>query len=112
MLVEIEAPYDIEYRDPNLEKILRLTQADMRFMDNLTSTIEESDDTTWEGSDAWIRSQFKLYLLGLLSSSMTTDSKPRDDYGKPFVDALTKTRSHKVSYERSLFSLDKMVTVV
>jgi len=96
-VVEIESPFGIEYRDPNLEKLIRLTQSDLRFVENLINGIEQSNETTWEGSDAWIRSQFKLYLIGLLSSSMTTDSKPRDDYGKPFVEALTKTRSHKVS---------------
>ena len=55
VMIEAESPFDIEYRDSNLEKILKLTPADLRFIDELISKIESSDETQWEGSDAWIR---------------------------------------------------------
>ena len=54
-MVETESPFDIDYHDANLEKIVKLTQADLRFIDSMLNTIEESDETQWEGSDAWIR---------------------------------------------------------
>ena len=54
-MIEAESPFDIEYRDSNLEKILKLTPADLRFIDELISKIESSDETQWEGSDSWIR---------------------------------------------------------
>ena len=96
VVVESEAPFSIEYRDSELEKVLRLTPPDLRFIDGILAAIENSDETTWEGSDAWIRAQFRQYLVGLLTCSMTCDSKQKEDYGKLFVDLLTKTRSHKV----------------
>lgn len=96
VMVEAESPFDIEYRDANLEKHLKLTQADLRFIDALIAKVETSDDTQWEGSDQWIRAQFKKYLNGLLFSTMTTESKARDDYGRSYIDLVTKTRHHKI----------------
>ena len=42
------------------------------------------------------RAQFAKYLNGLLFSTMTTESKARDDYGRNYIDLVTKTRHHKV----------------
>ena len=55
VMIETEAPFDIEYRDPNLEKILKLSPADLRFIDALIAKVEGSDETEWVGSDQWIR---------------------------------------------------------
>ena len=54
-MIEAECPFDIEYRDSNLEKLVKLTPADLRFIDELINKVEASDETQWEGSDAWIR---------------------------------------------------------
>jgi len=96
VMIETEAPFDIEYRDPNLEKILKLSPADLRFIDALIAKVEGSDETEWVGSDQWIRAQFAKYLNGLLFSTMTTESKARDDYGRNYIDLVTKTRHHKI----------------
>ncbi|CBY43184.1 unnamed protein product, partial [Oikopleura dioica] len=97
VLVEIDGQGEIYYRDPKIERICKLTQADLRFVDNLLLVLDSNDGSaTWEGSDSWIRSQFRQYLVGLLSASMTSDSRHKDDYGRLFVDSFTKTRCHKV----------------
>ena len=95
-MVEAEAPYDIEYRDSTLEKSLKLTPADLRFIDDIITRVETADETAWVGSDAWIRAEFRKYLNGLLFTTMTTESKIRDDYGRGYVDLVTKTKFHKV----------------
>ena len=55
VMIETEAPYDIEYRDGSLEKALKLTQADLRFIDEVITKVESAEETGWVGSDSWIR---------------------------------------------------------
>ena len=54
-MIETEAPYDIEYRDSTLEKALKLTPADLRFIDDVITKVESAEETGWVGSDSWIR---------------------------------------------------------
>jgi len=58
---------------------LSLSTEDLRFADYLVKTVVSDGDTVgedifldgtgWEGSDEWIRYQFKVYLLHMLRSS-------------------------------------------
>ena len=67
----------VDILDVELRKQLTLTTEDLRFADFLTKTVLSDgengdifvDGTGWEGSDEWIRYQFKAYLLHLLRSS-------------------------------------------
>lgn len=60
------------YRD-GLSDVLALTTADLRFVDYLTHHMGDQmlEETQWEGSDDWIRAQFKLYMLSMLSCSLS-----------------------------------------
>ena len=75
-MIEAESPFDIEYRDSNLEKNLKLTPADLRFIDELISKVESSDETQWEGSDAWIR--FKRHHLSQILTYSRSDHNSRN----------------------------------
>jgi hypothetical protein len=69
----------VDILDIELRKQLNLSTEDLRFADFLVKSVindSDSDDkdmfldgTGWEGSDEWIRYQFKVYLLHLLRSS-------------------------------------------
>lgn len=70
----------VDVLDPELKKQLTLTTEDLRFAEFLVKNVltetegeEEADifadGTGWEGSDEWIRLQFKTYLLHMLRSS-------------------------------------------
>ncbi|EGG19032.1 hypothetical protein DFA_02275 [Cavenderia fasciculata] len=65
---------DILYRDESLYKVLELSSSDRRFIDNILTTLEQqtnnntnNNNNNYIGSDKWIRDQFELYLLCLLS---------------------------------------------
>ena len=44
----------------------------------------------------YFSAEFKKYLNGLLFTTMTTEGKIRDDYGRAYIDLVTKTKFHKV----------------
>lgn len=66
----------IECQDMNLRKNLHLTTEDLRFADYVVKHVSEErhevflDGVRWEGGDEWIRTQFRIYLLCLLRTSM------------------------------------------
>lgn len=66
----------IECQDPELRKQLHLTTEDLRFADYIVKHVSEEkhdvflDGVGWEGGDEWIRTQFKVYLLCLLRTSL------------------------------------------
>lgn len=73
----------IECQDLELRKQLHLTTEDLRFADYIVMHVSEEkhdvflDGVGWEGGDEWIRTQFKIYLLSLLRTSLT-QGKNRD----------------------------------
>lgn len=75
VLIEIDGGR-IESQDPELRRQLHLTTEDLRFADFLVKHVSEErhdvflDGVGWEGGDEWIRSQFKVYLLCLLRTSL------------------------------------------
>ena len=60
----------VVFRDPNVEKICGLTNADKRFIEELyrVSNRPEQDASAYEGSDSWYRDRFKAYFAGLLTA--------------------------------------------
>eukprot|EP00794_Sanderia_malayensis_P008897 gene8897-9848_t len=62
---------EITITDSSLFEAVSLTTEDLRFTNFILSTVDEFDDESgiaWDGSDDWIRIQFKYYILCLLSS--------------------------------------------
>ncbi|XP_047136439.1 late secretory pathway protein AVL9 homolog isoform X1 [Hydra vulgaris] len=68
VLVDLET-FTLHIGDENLENSLNLSTEDLRFCEYLINVVESSIQTMgWEGSDDWIRLQFKAYLLCLMST--------------------------------------------
>uniref|UniRef100_A0AAY4A1J7 UDENN domain-containing protein n=1 Tax=Denticeps clupeoides TaxID=299321 RepID=A0AAY4A1J7_9TELE len=93
----------IHIDDPELRRLLSLTTADLRFADYLVKHVTDNrddvflDGTGWEGGDEWIRAQFSLYVLSLLSSTLQQDNeKLLLEYGAPFVSAWRNTHNFRV----------------
>ena len=80
MYVQVEEAR-IQIQDPELRRLLSLTTADLRFADYLVKHVTENredvflDGTGWEGGNEWIRAQFNLYVLSLLSSTLQQGNK-------------------------------------
>ncbi|XP_005106698.1 late secretory pathway protein AVL9 homolog [Aplysia californica] len=94
----------VEIRDRELQRQLSLTTADLRFAEYLVKTVTEDrpgtyDGTEWEGSDEWIRAQFRHYLNSLLSSVWTDDSKMLEDFGSSFISAWKTTHNFHTWFE-------------
>lgn len=82
VLVDIDAGR-IECQDLELRKQLHLTTEDLRFADYIVKHVSEErhdvflDGVGWEGGDEWIRTQFRIYLLCLLRTSLLQGSARR-----------------------------------
>lgn len=80
ILVDVDAG-KIECQDLNLRKYLHLGTEDLRFADYIVKHVSEErhdvflDGVGWEGGDEWIRTQFRVYLLCLLRTSMLPGTK-------------------------------------
>ncbi|XP_059165254.1 late secretory pathway protein AVL9 homolog [Physella acuta] len=91
----------VDIRDKDLQRKLSLTTADLRFADYLVKTVTDErpglflDGTEWEGSDEWIRAQFKHYLNSLLSTVDSDDVKLLDDFGTSFIDTWKTTHNYR-----------------
>lgn len=53
------------------------------------------DTVGWEGGDEWIRTQFRVYLLSLLRTSLQQDSRQSDHFNCAFVTAWKSTSNYK-----------------
>lgn len=88
----------------HMHTMLKLSSADLRFFNVLLEAartqIESNEGelsvkpTNWYGSEEWLRSQFKSYLLGLLATTLSGDSVAFDDYNLEFVKNFMKTRMY------------------
>lgn len=74
-----------------------------RFADYIVKHVSEEkhdvflDGVGWEGGDEWIRSQFKIYLLCLLRTSLLQDnSKEIEHFNTTFVSAWKDTYNYKM----------------
>lgn len=100
VLIEIENTR-IEATDPELRRQLHLTTEDLRFADYVVRHVAEPrkdiflDGVGWEGGDEWIRTQFRVYLLSMLRTSMQQDTRQSDHYNAAFMSAWRATNNYK-----------------
>jgi hypothetical protein len=64
-------------------------------VEQVSDFIQKSEETSWEGSDDWVRSQFKLYTLAILSCSLNSDKKIWEDFNKSFISQLLSKKYYK-----------------
>ncbi|XP_063972057.1 late secretory pathway protein AVL9 homolog [Diachasmimorpha longicaudata] len=108
VLIELECGR-IEATDPELRRLLHLTTEDLRFADYVVRHVAEPrkdvflDGVGWEGGDEWIRTQFRVYLLSLLRTSMQQDTRQSDHFNGAFM-AAWKTTNNYQSWENCLKS--------
>ncbi|XP_015515722.2 late secretory pathway protein AVL9 homolog [Neodiprion lecontei] len=101
VLVEVETAR-IEATDPELRRQLHLTTEDLRFADYVVRHVAEPrkdvffDGVGWEGGDEWIRTQFRVYLLSLLRTSLQQDTRQSDHFNSAFVSAWKNTHNYKI----------------
>ncbi|XP_028143880.1 late secretory pathway protein AVL9 homolog [Diabrotica virgifera virgifera] len=102
ILVDIDGNR-IECQDLNLRKYLHLTTEDLRFADYIVKHVSEErhdvflDGVGWEGGDEWIRTQFRVYLLCLLRTSMLQDgSREIDHFNSSFITAWRDSHNYKI----------------
>ncbi|XP_048755693.2 late secretory pathway protein AVL9 homolog isoform X2 [Ostrea edulis] len=92
----------IDIHDRELQRLLHLTTADLRFADIIIKAVvgDDTDDpylegTEWEGGDEWIQAQFKSYLQSLLATMEKNDSKFLEDFGTAFCQAFRTTNNYR-----------------
>ncbi|XP_053987688.1 late secretory pathway protein AVL9 homolog [Hylaeus volcanicus] len=101
VLVEVDITR-IETTDPELRRQLHLTTEDLRFADYIVRHVAEPrkdiflDGVGWEGGDEWIRTQFRVYLLSMLRTSMQQDTRQSDHYNSAFIAAWRSTNNYKM----------------
>ncbi|XP_076297942.1 late secretory pathway protein AVL9 homolog isoform X2 [Lasioglossum baleicum] len=101
VLVEVEN-MRIETTDPDLRRQLHLTTEDLRFADYIVRHVAEPrkdiflDGVGWEGGDEWIRTQFRVYLLSMLRTSMQQDTRQSDHYNSAFIAAWRATNNYEM----------------
>ncbi|EJC97833.1 uncharacterized protein FOMMEDRAFT_114559 [Fomitiporia mediterranea MF3/22] len=81
LLINIETN-TFEFRDPQLERLVALTSADRKWMDDIVKDVNEGWDETnpskstsvqFKGSDDYIRTKFEEYVTAALSSVKYAD---------------------------------------
>lgn len=102
VIVEVDEA-KIEINNIELRKQLHLTTEDLRFADYIVRHVSEDkedvflDGTGWEGSDEWLRAQFKYYLVCLLRTSLLEDTaKENDAFNPSFLEAWKGTPNYKM----------------
>ena len=93
----------IDVKDPKLKATLYLTSADLRFCDYVLSSVQKVNETTptweetttpttgWFGSNGWVQSQFRIYLLSLLSTSLANEGENISEFGRDFMEEWLKS---------------------
>lgn len=108
----------ITIHDEDLKSCLHLTAADLRFCSLLSESVEQprvqEADTAhyadWHGSEEWVLSQFKAYLLSLLVTSVKEDTALLNDFNSNFITAWLKGpvfRSWQSHHEMSKKMMEK-----
>ncbi|XP_041478563.1 late secretory pathway protein AVL9 homolog [Lytechinus variegatus] len=103
VIVEVEEG-KVTILDNELKKQVSLSTADLRFADFLIKNVTDCrdvylDGTGWEGSDEWIRAQFKLYLLSLVSTCTSIGTYSVNeivDFNESFVQAWKTTHNFRM----------------
>ncbi|KAI5744384.1 hypothetical protein M8J76_001845 [Diaphorina citri] len=101
VLVEVDTG-KIETNNLELKKCLSWSTEDLRFADYLVCHVVDErhdvflDDVGWEGGDEWIRTQFKIYLMSLLRTSLLPEgSRELDHFNSAFMSAWKDTYNYK-----------------
>uniref|UniRef100_A0A0N4ZKF3 UDENN domain-containing protein n=1 Tax=Parastrongyloides trichosuri TaxID=131310 RepID=A0A0N4ZKF3_PARTI len=101
VMINEEDDFVIEYLEPDLKKKLHLTTADLRFADYISKQAAcEGSEVSWEGSDDWVRFQFRAYLLSLLSTSTSGDKEALDDFNIDFVNEWKSTLNYRIWHSK------------
>lgn len=114
VLVEVDTG-KIETNNLELKKCLYLSTEDLRFADYIVCHVVDErhdvflDDVGWEGGDEWIRTQFKIYILSLLRTSLLPEgSRELDHFNASFMTAWKDTYNYKTwrcSSHEEIFNL-------
>lgn len=101
----------ITYHNPQLENLLSLSPADLRFTEDIMeNTLQENENyfnraAEWKGGDEWLRGMFAEYLNNLLYVVANESSDPRkvNDFNDAFVREWRQTKNfrtwcHKYSH--------------
>nr|CAD7458073.1 unnamed protein product [Timema tahoe] len=102
VLIEVEGAR-VETQDPELRRQLHLTTEDLRFADFIVRHVSEDrhdvflNGVGWEGGEEWIRSQFRVYLLCLMRTSLLQDeSREAEHFNAHFMSAWKSTHNYKM----------------
>lgn len=87
----------IDFSDPKLGTTLYLTAADLRFCDYVSRSVLDVVAATtnlatssWFGSNEWVKSQYRIYLLSLLATSLSSSRENLQEFGGDFVENWLK----------------------
>lgn len=70
VLIDVETTtIDYNPHDQDFKKQIQLTTEDLRFMDYILRNVQNPKEDA-EGSEVWIRQQFKYYVIALLRTSL------------------------------------------
>jgi hypothetical protein len=83
----------LHVNNPDLKSTLYLSAADLRFCEYISSSVRDAtvSTTNWHGSNGWVQSQFKLYLLTLLATSLSNQAASVEEFGRKFMDEWFKS---------------------
>ena len=80
----------IDISDPKLRTTLYLTAADLRFCDYVSQSVQDflaTNSSGWFGSNEWVMAQYRLYILSLLSTSLSSSKEKLQEFGRDFVES-------------------------
>ncbi|KAI9633849.1 putative cytoplasm protein [Dioszegia hungarica] len=99
LLVNIDT-MTFEFADPKLERIVALTAADRRWMDDVVRTVEETWDlpdverSSFRGSDDDLRARFEEYICAALASLKLEDFVRKGKQGDTAIVGIGQFMSH------------------
>lgn len=111
VLIDIEST-SIEAYDQDLRRQLTLTTEDLRFIDFIVRHVQFPKEDA-EGSEQWVRNQFRGYMLALIRVATATpeDSKEYQQFNTSFLNGWKNTAGFQewlVKSETSNFDFEKI----
>lgn len=98
ILIDVDAG-SIETANADIKKQLTLNTEDLRFVDFIIRHVQAPKEDA-EGSEQWIREQFKGYMLAMLRTSLLADgSKELEPFNGWFMAVWKKTNSYQLWYD-------------
>lgn len=95
VLIDVETT-SIETQDAELRRQLSLSTEDLRFMDYVLRQVQMPKEDA-EGSEQWIRQQFRGYMLAMLKTAVVEPegAKECEHFNGNFVSAWKMTSGYK-----------------